>query len=107
MAMDNDQNPLYLAEIDFVQTRCRILGIDSAEMIDVIGRKALEKGEGQVRKIMTAINAQLDTLGARVEAHRRATPIPGLSTPFPSFSLYPSPSSILSLFCTTVLTTIY
>jgi hypothetical protein len=29
---------------------------------------------------MTAINAQLDALGARVEAHRRATPIPAFST---------------------------
>jgi hypothetical protein len=87
--MDNDQNPLYVAEIDFVQTSCRILGIDTAEMIDMIGRKALEKGGGQVRKVMTAINAQLDTLGARVEAHRRATPIPALSTPFPSFSVAP------------------
>jgi hypothetical protein len=105
--MDNDQNLLSLAEIDFVQTSCRILDIDSPEMINVIGRKVLEKGGGEVRKVMTAINAQLDTLGARVEAHRRATPIPALSTPFPSFSLYPSPSSILSLFCTTVLTTIH
>jgi hypothetical protein len=78
--MDNDQNPLSLAEIDFVQTSCRILGIGSVEMIDVIGRKALEKGGGQVRKVMTAINAQLDALGARVEAHRRVTPIPALST---------------------------
>jgi hypothetical protein len=80
-AMDSDQNPLSMAEIDFVQTSCRVLGIDSAEMISVIGRKALEKGGGQVRKVMTAINAQLDALGARVEAHRRATPTRALSTP--------------------------
>jgi hypothetical protein len=72
-AMDNDQNPLSMAEVDFVQTGCRILGIDSAEMISVIGRKALEKGRRQVRKVMMAITAQLDELGARVEAHRRAT----------------------------------
>jgi hypothetical protein len=77
-AMDSDQNPLSMAEIDFVQTSCRILGIDSAEMIS--GRKALEKGGGQVRKVMTAINAQLDALGTRVEARRRATPTPALST---------------------------
>jgi hypothetical protein len=79
-AMDNDQNPLSMAEVDFVQTSCHILGIDSAEMINVIGKKALDKGRGQVRKVMMAINVQLDKLGVRVEAHRRATPTPALST---------------------------
>jgi hypothetical protein len=62
-AMDNNQNPLSAAEVDFVQTSCRILGIDSVEMIEVIGRKALERGGGQVRKVMAAITAQLDALG--------------------------------------------
>jgi hypothetical protein len=61
-AMDNDQNPLSMAEVDFVQTSCRNLGIDSGEMISVTGRKALEKGRGQVRKVMMAITAQLDEL---------------------------------------------
>jgi hypothetical protein len=78
--MDSNQNLLSPAEIDFVHTSCRILGIDSTEMIDVIGKKALEKGGGQVRKVMAAINTQLDELGRRVEVHRSATPTPLLST---------------------------
>ncbi len=49
-------------------------------MIDAIGRKALEKGGGQVRKVMAAITAQLDDLGRRVEIHRRTTPTPAFST---------------------------
>jgi predicted transcriptional regulator len=49
-------------------------------MVDVIGRKALEKGNGQVRRVMYAIIAQLDELGERVQAHRRATPTPAFST---------------------------
>jgi hypothetical protein len=69
-----------MAEVDFVQTRCRILGIDSMEMISVIGRKALERGRGQVGKVMAAITSQLDELGVRVEAHRRAMPTPAMST---------------------------
>jgi hypothetical protein len=48
-------------------------------MISLIGRKALEKGRGQVRKVMIAITAQLDELRARAEAHRRATPTPAFS----------------------------
>jgi hypothetical protein len=40
----------------------------------------LERGWGQVRKVMAAITAQLDALGKRVEIHRRGTPIPALST---------------------------
>ncbi len=48
-------------------------------MISVIGEKALEKGREQVRKVITAITSQLDELGARVEAHRRATPTPAMS----------------------------
>jgi hypothetical protein len=61
-ATDSNQNPLSPAEMDFVHTSCRILGIASMEMIDVIGRKALEKGGGQVKKVMAAITAQLDEL---------------------------------------------
>jgi hypothetical protein len=78
--MDSGQNPLSAAEVDFAKTSCRILGIDSAEMINVIGRKALDRGRGQARRVMTAITSQLDELGARVEAHRRATPTPAIST---------------------------
>jgi hypothetical protein len=64
-------------EIDFVQTSCQILGID--EMIDRIGKKAVEKGRGQVRKVMRAITTLLDDLGARVKAHKRGTPAPAMS----------------------------
>jgi hypothetical protein len=78
-AMDSNQNPLCQSEIDFVHTSCCILDIDSEEMINRIGKRALEKGNGQVRKVMTVICAQLDDLGKRVEAHRRATPTPVLS----------------------------
>jgi hypothetical protein len=46
-AMDSNQNPLSPAEMDFVHMSCRILGIDSMEVIDVIGKKALEKGGGK------------------------------------------------------------
>ncbi len=78
--MENNQNPLSAAEIDFMQTICLILGIESEEMIDVIGKKAVERGRGQVRKVMTAIMSLLDDLGARVKAHKRATPTPPMST---------------------------
>jgi hypothetical protein len=79
-AMDSNQNPLSPWEVDFVRTSCRILDIDSEEMVNRIGKRALEKGNGQVRRVMTAKRAQLDDLGKRVEAHRRATPTPAFST---------------------------
>jgi hypothetical protein len=63
-----------------VQTSCRILGKDSDEMIDRIWKKAVEKGRGQVRKVMRAITTLLDDLGARVKAHKRGTPAPAMST---------------------------
>jgi hypothetical protein len=49
-------------------------------MVDAIGRKAMDRGKGQVRRVMTAITSQLDKLGARVQAHKRATPTPAMST---------------------------
>jgi hypothetical protein len=79
-AMENNQNSLSAVEVDFVQTSCWILGIDSAEMVEVIGRKAMDRGKGQVRRVMTAITSQLDELGARVQAHKRPTPTPAMST---------------------------
>jgi hypothetical protein len=78
--MENGQNPLSASEVDFVQTSCPILGIDSSEMINVIGKKALDKGKGQVRRVRTSITSQLDELRARVQAHKRATPTPAMST---------------------------
>jgi hypothetical protein len=79
-ALENNQNPLSAAKIDFMQTSCRILGIDSEEMIDRVGKKAVEKGRGWVRKVMSAIMMLLDNLGARVKAHKRGTPAPAMST---------------------------
>jgi hypothetical protein len=78
--MDNDQNTLGPWEVDFVCTSCRILDIDSEEMVNKIGKKALEKDNGQVRKVMMLICAQMDDLGKRVEAHRRATLTPAFSS---------------------------
>ncbi len=78
-AMDSNQNPLSPSEVDFVRTSCRILDINSEEMINRIGKRALEKGNGQVRKVMAVIRVQLDDLGKRVEAHRRATPTSAFS----------------------------
>ncbi len=48
-------------------------------MVNRIRNQALEKGNGQVRKVMAVIRAKLDDLGKRVEAHRRANPTPTLS----------------------------
>jgi hypothetical protein len=59
-AMDSNQNLLSPSEIDFVRTSCRILDIDSEEMVNRIGKRSLEKGNGQVRKVMAAICAQLE-----------------------------------------------
>jgi hypothetical protein len=49
-------------------------------MIDVIGKKAMDRGRVQVRKVMTAKTSLLDELGARVQAHKRAKPTPAMST---------------------------
>jgi hypothetical protein len=67
-------------EIDFICTSCRILDINSEEMINRIVRTALEKGCGQARRVMASIRVQLDDLGKRVETHKRATPTPAFST---------------------------
>jgi hypothetical protein len=68
------------AEVDFLQTSCRILGIGSDEMVNNISRKDVERGRGQVRKVMSSIMVLLDELGARVKAHKRGTPGPAMST---------------------------
>jgi hypothetical protein len=78
--LEKNQNPLSAAEVDLVQTSCRILGIDSDEMVNKIGRKAVERGQGQVQKVMSLIMVLLDELGARVKAHKRGTPGPAMST---------------------------
>jgi hypothetical protein len=79
-AMDSKQNPLSIWEIDFICTSCRILDINSEEMINQIVKRALEKDCGQPKRVMTSIRVQLDDLGKRVETHKRATPTPALAT---------------------------
>jgi hypothetical protein len=79
-ALERKENPLSAAEVDFVQTSCRILGIDGDEMVYKIGMKAVERGQGQVRKVMSSITVLLEELGARVKVHKRGTPGPNMST---------------------------
>ncbi len=79
-ALERDQNLLSAAEVDFVQTSCRILGINSDEMVAKIDQKAVERGRGQVRKVMNSITVLLDELGDREKAHMKSTPGPALST---------------------------
>jgi hypothetical protein len=79
-AMDQDENPLSVAEVDFVQTCCRILGIDSKEKIDSICKRALADGKGNVRKTMSAITNLLDELGWEAKKHKREAPGPSLTT---------------------------
>jgi hypothetical protein len=66
-------------EIDFVRTSCRILDINSEEMINRIVKRAVDKGCGQAKRVMASIRAQLDDLGKRVENHKRATPTPAFA----------------------------
>ncbi len=79
-AMDSKQNPLSMWEIDFVRTSCRILDINSEEMINRIVKRASDKGSGQVKRVMASIRNQLNDLGKRVENHKRATPTPAFAT---------------------------
>jgi alanine-alpha-ketoisovalerate/valine-pyruvate aminotransferase len=79
-AMDQDENPLSVAEVDFVQTCCWILGIDSKEKIDSICKRALADGKGNVRKTMSAITNLLDELGWEAKKHKREAPGPSLTT---------------------------
>ncbi len=79
-AMELGENPLSAAEVDFVQTCCQILGINSEEKIKDIGRRAPVDGKGKVRKTMSAIKMLLDELGEEVEKHKRDSPGPTLNT---------------------------
>jgi hypothetical protein len=81
-ALEQGENPLSAAEVDFVQTCCRILGINSEEKIDDVGRQAVEDCKGKVRKVMSAITKLLDELGDRVKGHQKNSPGPLLSTRF-------------------------
>jgi hypothetical protein len=79
-AMDSKQNPLSMWEIDFVCTSCRILDLNSEEVINRIVKRALEKGSGQAKRVMASICTQLDDLGKREENQKRATPTLALAT---------------------------
>jgi hypothetical protein len=43
-------------------------------------KKAIEKGDGQAKRVMASIRAQLDDLGTRAENHKRPTLTPALVT---------------------------
>jgi hypothetical protein len=79
-ALDNDENPLSIWEIDFIRTSYRILDINSEEMINRIVKRAMEKGAGQAKRVMNSIRSQLDDLGKRAENHKRPTPTPAFVT---------------------------
>jgi hypothetical protein len=66
-------------EIAFIRTSCRILGVNSETTMKVIMSRAKEKGENQPRRVLLALHAQLEELGARVERHKRHTPTPAFN----------------------------
>jgi hypothetical protein len=79
-AMDQGKNPLSEEEVDFMQTCCRILGINSKEKIDGISKRALADGKGNVRKTMSVITKLLNELGWETKKHKRDSPGPSLTT---------------------------
>ncbi len=79
-ALEKGENPLSAAEVDFVQKCCRILGMNSEEKINEIGRRAVEDGKRKLRKVMSTITVLPDELGDRIKGHQRKSPGPLLST---------------------------
>ncbi len=79
-ALDNKENPLSIWEIEFICTSCRILDLNSEEVMNRIVKRAIEKGAGQAKSVMASIRAQLDDLGNKAENYRRPTPTPALAT---------------------------
>ncbi len=69
-ALDNKENPLSICEIEFIRTSCRILNINSEDVIKRIVKKALEKGGGQAKRVMASLRAQLDDLGNKGRSTR-------------------------------------
>ncbi len=55
-------------EIEFIRTSCRLLDINSEDVMKRIVRKALAK------RVMASIRAQLDEVGHKAENHKRPTP---------------------------------
>jgi hypothetical protein len=56
-ALDNKENPLSIWEIEFIRTSCRILGINSEEVMNRIVQRAVEKGTGQAKRVMASIRS--------------------------------------------------
>jgi hypothetical protein len=79
-ALANKEIPLSKPELDFVRTSCRILNINSDDMIKSIVKRAIDKGGNQPKRVMANLSAQLDDLGARAENHKRPTLTPALAT---------------------------
>ncbi len=73
-AMDEGKNPLSEAKEGFVHTCCWILGINSEERVDSIGKQALLDSRGNVWKTMNAITKLLDVLGGEAKNHKRDSP---------------------------------
>ncbi len=79
-ALANKEIPLSKPELDFVRTSCRILDINSDELIKSIVKRAMDKGGNQPKTVVANLRAQLDDLGTRAENHKRPTPTPALAT---------------------------
>jgi hypothetical protein len=67
--LDNKEIPLSKFELDFIRTSCRILDINSEEIIKTIVKRAIDKGGNQPKRVMASLHAQLDNLGTRAENH--------------------------------------
>jgi hypothetical protein len=79
-ALDNRENPLSKWEIQFIRTSCQILDVNSDLTMKRIIKRAIEKGKGQAKRVMSSIRAQLDDLGAKAENFKRPTPTPAFAT---------------------------
>jgi hypothetical protein len=79
-ALRTKESLLTKPEMAFVRTSCHILGVNSETTMKVIVSRAKEKGENQPRRVLLALHAQLEELGARVERHKRHTPTPTFNT---------------------------
>jgi hypothetical protein len=66
-ALDNKENPLSKWEIEFIRTSCNILDVNSDQMMKQIIKRAIEKGDGQAKRVMSSIQAELDDLGTKAE----------------------------------------
>jgi F0F1-type ATP synthase membrane subunit b/b' len=56
-ALGNKENPLSRWEIEFVRTSCHILDVNSEQVMKRIIKRAIEKGDGQAKRVMASIRA--------------------------------------------------